>query len=145
MPHFRDLRQLAQHLEDAATSQLRLSIIEAQAQLGSKAVSPVDTSRLRSSWFASEGAPSDKVAPEGSTTPQTDANALKVVMGRDYHLTNSLPYARPVALGVDLPPSWGGESRVVSKAPTWFIDWRNNDLPKILEAAGRRIKAERDL
>ena len=45
-------------------------LITAQARLGSTQVSPVDTGRFRSSWFAAEGSPSSEVAPEA------DANAV---------------------------------------------------------------------
>jgi hypothetical protein len=145
MTTFRDPRALIAHLEAAAAEQLKETIVTSQAWLGSSKNSPRDTGRLRSSWFAAEGNPSGEVAPEGANSPQTDAKGLEVVIGRDYHLTNNLPYAAPIALGVNLPPSWGGQWRVVSAPRTWFIDFRNSEIPRIMQAAGRVIKRRFDL
>jgi hypothetical protein len=145
MPVFNDPRKLRQHLEDAAAAQLRLTVVQAQADLGSAAVSPIDTGRFRSSWFASKGAASDQVAPEGANAPATDAQALRLTHRDEVHLANSLPYAEALALGENLPPSWGGTNRVVSKPATWFKDFRDSRLPKIAEAAARHTKKTYDL
>jgi hypothetical protein len=145
MPTFSNPKDLIAHLEKAAAEQLKETIVTSQAWLGSSKNSPRDTGRLRSSWFAAEGSPSGQEAPEGANSPQTDAKGLEVVIGRNYHLTNNLPYAAPIALGVNLPPSWGGVHRVVSAPPSWFIDFRNQEIPRIAEAAGRVIKRRFDL
>jgi hypothetical protein len=135
MPIFSDPRALRKHLEEAMAHQLRLSVIQAQADLGSAAISPIDTGRFRSSWFASKGTPSGEVAPEGTNSPATDAAALRVQAGDEIHLTNSLPYAEAVAI----------EGRVVSKPRTWFKDFRDHRLLKISETAARHTKREYDL
>jgi hypothetical protein len=140
MATFSNPKDLIAHLEKAAAEQLKETIITSQAWLGSSKNSPRDTGRLRSSWFAAEGSPSGQVAPEGADSPQTDAKGLEVRIGPSYHLTNNLPYAAPIALGINLPPSWGGVHRVVSAPPSWFIDFRNQEIPRIAEAAGRIIK-----
>lgn len=145
MPTFDDPRELRRHLERAAAAQLRLTVIQAQADLGSSAVSPIDTGRFRSSWFASKGNASGQVAPEGANAPRTDAQALLLTHRDEVHLTNSLPYAEALALGENLPPSWGGTNRVISKPATWFKDFRDHRLPKISEAAARHTKKEYDL
>lgn len=145
MALFTDPVLLRRHLEEALAQQLRLSVIQTQAELGSSAISPVDTGRLRSSWFASIGTPSDAVAPEGANAPNTDAQALRLRYTDQVHLTNSLPYAEAIALGINMPPSWGGVHRVVSQDPTWFYRFRDDRMPKIADAAGRLTKQEFDL
>ncbi len=145
MATFSNPKDLIAHLEKAAAEQLKETIITSQAWLGSSKNSPRDSGRLRSSWFAAEGSPSGQEAPEGADSPQTDAKGLTVVLGRDYHLTNNLPYAAPIALGVNLPPSWGGVHRVVSAPVSWFIDFRNQEIPQLMQAAGRVIKRRFDL
>jgi hypothetical protein len=135
MPTFSDPRALRKHLEEAAAHQLRLGVIETQAQLGSTEVSPYDTGRFRSSWFASKGAASSEVAAEGTNAPNTDAQGLQVGIGDEVHLTNSLPYAEAVAV----------EGRVVSKPRTWFKSFRDVRLPEILEQAGVETKRRFDL
>lgn len=135
MALFTDPRALARHLEEAAGFQLRLGVIEAQAQLGSADVSPVDTGRFRSSWFASVNRASDEVAPEGTNQPRTDAQALRVEAGDDVHLTNSLPYAEALCV----------EGRVVAKPATWFKSFRDNRIPQILDAAAAETKRRFDL
>jgi hypothetical protein len=145
MATFRDPKDLIAHLEKAAAEQLKETIVTSQAWLGSSKNSPRDSGRLRSSWFAAEGSPSGQVATEGADSSQTDAKGLEVRIGRDYHLTNNLPYAAPIALGVNLPPSWGGQHRVVSAPQDWFITFRNQEIPRIMQAAGRVIKRRFDL
>ncbi|QQG31336.1 putative tail protein [Cyanophage S-2L] len=135
MPTFNDPEALKKHLSEALGAQLRLTVVQAQADLGSAAVSPVDTGRFRSSWFASKSRPSSEVAPEGASTPQSDAEALRLVAGDEVHLTNSLPYAEAVAV----------EGRVVSKPATWFRSFREARLPRIQDAAGKLIKKQYDL
>jgi hypothetical protein len=145
MAVFRDPTALRRHIEKAVLEQQKEVIITAQAWLGSSKNSPRDTGRLRSSWFAAEGAPSTEVPPEDADSPQKDAAGLEMKLGTDYHLTSSLPYTAPIALGVNTPPSWGGEHRVVSAPKTWFIDFVNSELPKIGDVAGRVIKRRFDL
>jgi hypothetical protein len=135
MATFNDPAALKKHLAEALGAQLRLTVVQAQADLGSSAVSPVDTGRFRSSWFASKSQPSSEVAPEGSNAPQSDAEALRLVAGDEVHLTNSLPYAEAVAI----------EGRVVAKPATWFRSFRESRIPQIQQAAGAQIKKQYDL
>lgn len=100
------------------------TLIDMQAELGSKKVSPYDTGRLRSSWFAAEGNPAGGVAPEGTDSANSDAAGLKVDWRRDYHLTNNLPYAEVVCI----------EGKVVSQPTTWFHDFINSRVPKIIDS-----------
>jgi hypothetical protein len=130
MPLFTNPADLARHLEEAAAFQLRLAVVQAQADLGSAAVSPIDTGRFRSSWFASVNRASDETAPEGANSPRNDADALRVQAGDEVHLTNSLPYAEALCV----------EGRVVNKPRTWFKSFRDSRVPKILDAAGLATK-----
>lgn len=135
MPKFTDPKALSRHLKKAADALLAETLIATQAELGSAKVSPYDTGRFRSSWFATEGQSSDEVAPEGADTPSTDATSLRVDASKEYFLTNSLPYAQSVAI----------EGKVVSQPKTWFTTFRNQRIPKIQAAAAKVIEQQYDL
>ena len=135
MPVFRDPKRLAAYLKKAADATLAESIITTQSELGNTRVSPYRDGRFRSSWFAAEGSPSGATAPEGADSPNTDATGLQVDSRRQYHLTNSLPYAQALCV----------EGRVVSKSPNWFREFRASRMPKIQEAAAKVVKREYDL
>ena len=147
MATFYNSKKLGKHLKKALDQLQAETLITTQAELGSSKVSPVDTGRFRSSWFAAEGSASSAVAPEGTDDPNEDAQqlALRVDSNKTYHLTNNLPYAEAVALGVNTPPSWGGGSKVKSKSPNWFYDFVNSRVPKIQAAAARVVKREFEL
>jgi hypothetical protein len=108
------------------------TVITMQSELGSTKVSPYSTGRFRSSWFAAEGSPSSSMASEGTDSPSTDAMGLKMDWRRKYHLTNSLSYAEVVAV----------QGRVVSQPTTWFHDFLNSRVPKIINAATRVAGAD---
>jgi hypothetical protein len=135
MAVFRDPKKLQAHLKKALDALQAETLITTQAQLGSDAVSPVDTGRFRSSWFAAEGQASSEVASEGANNPNTDATGLRVDSRKNYHLTNSLPYAQSVAV----------EGRVVSKPTNWFTSFRNEAIPKIQDDAAKKIKSKFEL
>lgn len=135
MPKFDDVEKLKRHLKAAMDAEMAEILVTSQAELGSTAVSPYDTGRFRSSWFAAESQSSNEVAPEGADSPNTDAMGLKVDSRKEYFLTNNLPYAESVAI----------EGKVVSQPKTWFTDFRNQRLPKIADAAHRVIKQRYDL
>jgi len=132
MPKFNNSKDLDRYLRKAADTLMAEIIITTQARLGSKAVSPIDSGRLRSSWFASEGSPSDAVPPEDANSPNTDAAELRVDSRKDYYLTSNLPYTQRVAL----------EGHVVSKPANWFIDLVNHDIPKIADTAARVVQRD---
>ena len=135
MARFSDPGDLRRHIEKALAEQHKLTVVETQRQLGRSEVSPVDTGRFRSSWFASKGNASTEVAPEGTNSPRDDAGGLEVTVRDNVHLTNSLVYATSVAV----------EGRVVSQPKTWFKTFRDVMIPKIADAAGRSIKQQYDL
>ena len=108
------------------------AMVQIQAELGDDQVSPRDTGRFRSSWFASAGSPSSAVAPEGADSPNTDAQGLVVPLNQTAWLSNNLPYAERVAV----------EGIVVSQSPTWFHAFRDVRIPKLLDAATRAVKQE---
>jgi hypothetical protein len=135
MPVFDNAKDLEKHLKKALDSLVAEVLITTQAELGSSRVSPVDTGRMRSSWFAAEGSSSDAVAGEGDNSPNSDATGLQVDANKEYHLTNNLPYAQSVAI----------EGHVVAKPKNWFIDFVNVRVPKIQDAAARVVRAEFEL
>ena len=135
MPRFTRVKDLEAHLKKAMDTLQTEVISTTQAKLGSAAVSPVDTGRFRSSWFASEGTASSAVAPEGADSPNTDATGLRVDSSKTYHLTNSLPYAQSVAI----------EGNVVSQPKTWFTSFRNETIPRIQQTAAKVVKQQFDL
>jgi len=132
MPVFRDAAALERHLKKALDALQAEVLITTQARLGSAAVSPRDSGRFRSSWFAAEGTASSEVASEGTDSPNTDATGLRVDSSKEYHLTNSLPYAQSVAI----------EGNVVSQPKTWFTSFRNEAIPRIQQAAAKVVKQE---
>ena len=138
MQKLNNAKDLERHLKKALDT-LQFEVIKAtQAGLGSKTVSPWSTGRLRSSWFAAEGTASSAVPPEGADSPNTDAAGLRVDSSKTYHLTSNLPYAQAIALGVNLPPSWGGKARAKSRG--WFTLFRNETIPEIQQTAARAVK-----
>jgi hypothetical protein len=141
MPRFDNAKDLERHLKKALDFTLASTITTAQKRLGSSQVSPVDTGRFRSSWFAAEGSASSEVAPEGTDSPNTDATGLRVDSRKTYHLTNSLPYAQAIAIEGRTNP----EKNVKSKPATWFTSFRNETLPRIQAESVRQAKKEFDL
>ena len=135
MPRFTDPEALRKYLKKAADATVAESIITTQARLGSTDVSPVDTGRFRSSWFAAEGTPSRAEPAENADAANTDANGLQVDARKTYYLSSSLPYTQSVTI----------EGRVVSKPTTWFKDFRSSTVPKIQKAAAETVKREYDL
>jgi len=135
MPRFDNAKDLERHLKKAMDALQAEVLITAQAKLGSTQVSPYDTGRFRSSWFAAEGSASSAVASEGADSPNTDAADLQVDSRKTYHLTNSLVYAQSVAI----------EGNVVSQPKTWFTSFRNETIPRIQAAAAKVVKQEFDL
>ena len=132
MPVFRDAAALERHLKKALNALQAEVIVTTQAKLGSTQVSPYDTGRFRSSWFAAEGSASSAVPPEGADSPNTDATGLRVDSSKTYHLTSSLPYAQSVAI----------EGNVVSQPKTWFTSFRNETIPRIQQTAAKVVKQQ---
>ena len=143
MPKFKNAAALERHLKKAMDTLQTEVIVKTQEGLGSTEVSPWSTGRLRSSWFAAEGTASSAVAPEGTDKANEDAKGLRIDSSKTYHLTNNLPYAQPIALGENLPPSWGGKARAKSRG--WFILFRDETIPQIQQTAARAVKQHFDL
>ena len=135
MPKFNNAKDLERHLKKAMDALQAEVLITAQAKLGSTQVSPYDTGRFRSSWFAAEGSASSAVPPEGADSANTDAAGLRVDSSKTYHLTSSLPYAQSVAI----------EGNVVSQPKTWFTSFRNETIPRIQQTAANVVKKRFDL
>jgi hypothetical protein len=135
MPKFTNAKDLERHLKKALDALQAETLITTQAELGSSKVSPIDTGRLRSSWFAAEGTASSEVPAEDANSPNTDATGLRVDSSKTYHLTSSLPYSQYICL----------EGKAVSKPANWFFDFVNVRIPKIQNAAARVTKQAFDL
>ena len=135
MAVFRTGKGLARHLRKALDALQAETIITVQSELGSERISPKDTGRFRSSWFVGEGSQSTATAPEGANAANEDAKGLRISSQKTYFLSNNLPYAQAVAV----------EGRVVSKAPTWFKDFRSVRVPRIQREAAEQVKKEFDL
>ena len=108
------------------------ALVQIQAELGNEKVSPRDQGRLRSSWFASSGSPSNAFAPEGADSPNTDATQVDVKLTQPAWLSNNLPYSESAIVA----------GNVTSQSPTWFKDFRSSRIPKIYEQAAKSVKAE---
>lgn len=153
MPRFTDTKKLFSYLRKAEAATLKETIVTVQARLTSSRLHPVDTGRMRSSWYATEGAPSQLVPLVTEGGRQNDARQLEVRPGSVYFLVNNLPYAKPVALGINLPESWGPtpRSKKIGKGknsrvdPNWYINFRDTTIPKIQELAAQTIKRRYDL
>jgi hypothetical protein len=117
--------QMPDDLDKFLNKVVASTIITMQSELGSTKVSPYDTGRLRSSWFAAESNPSEAVPAEGTDSPNTDATGLQVNWRRQYHLTSNLPYSEVVCV----------QGKVVSQPTTWFTDFINSRVPKIIDAS----------
>ena len=141
MPKFNNAKDLERHLKKAMDALQAEVLITTQRRLGSTAVSPVDTGRFRSSWFAAEGSASSAVAPEGADEENEDAKGLKIDSRKTYHLTNNLPYAQAIAIEGRTNP----EKNQKSKPATWFTSFRNETIPSIQAEAARQIRKEFDL
>ena len=135
MPRFTRVSDLEKHLKKALDSLQAETLITTQSEISSKKVSPYQTGRFRSSWFATEGPGTGAVAPEGTDSPNTDAKGLRVDASKTYTLSNSLPYAEAIAI----------EGKVVSQPTTWFTDFVNSRVPKIQATAARVVKQKFEL
>ena len=146
MPRFTRARDLRRHLEKALGELQKETVITSQAWLGNSNNVPRDSGRMRSSWFAQVGSASSAVAAEDADKENEDAQSLELRWDQDVHLTNNLPYAQPIALGVNLPPSWGGSHRVVSAPVDWFYgQFLEGEVPRIRQAAAKVVKRRFEL
>ena len=140
MATFKDPKRLEAYIKKARDALQSNVLITTQEELGSEAVSPVETGRFRSSWFAAEGSASNAVAPEGANKANEDAKGLKIDSSKTYHLTNNLPYAEAIAIEGRTNPK-----NQKSKPAGWFKEFRDQRIPKIQAEAARHIKSEFDL
>ena len=136
MPKFNNAKDLERYLKEAMDALQAEVLITTQRRLGSTAVSPVDTGRFRSSWFAAEGSASSAVPPEGADEENEDAKGLRIDSSKTYHLTNSLPYAQAIAIEGRTNP----EKNPKSKPATWFTSFRNETIPEIQQTAAKAVK-----
>lgn len=96
--------KLTADLGDKANILLGVIVLETDKKL--KEQSPVDEGTFRASWRISESEIDESVNEEGNTTAQNYSE--KIEIGKDYYLTNSLPYAQRLAEGwsQQAPSGW---------------------------------------
>lgn len=103
---------------------LKLSVMQFQTDLGSTAVSPRDTGRFRSNWFAQAGSASSEDTT-ATDRPQDDAKDLPLNYKRPVHLTNNLDYAETITFG----------GTAVSKDPNWFRQYFSRQGQTVVDDA----------
>ena len=108
------------------------TLIQMQSEISSTAVSPRDTGRFRSNWYAGKNTP-DRSTTEATDQPQTDAVELSESKGAKYYLSNNLPYAAGLAYG----------GKAVSQPKNWFPSFINSRVPNIVRQA--QAEANREL
>lgn len=129
----RKLSNLDKDLKRALDKTLRQTVIDIESTLQSSKVSPTDTGRFRSNWMV--GAGNANRATSEATTPTERAPSLSITIDEEYWISNNLDYAEKLAV----------EGRTVNKSPTWFTDFRNVTISKIVKDAVRMVKAEEGL
>lgn len=95
------IQSIIKKLKENADILVSTIVLETQTKL--KEESPVDTGRFRGNWLISEDE-IDASTYEGDAPPY----ALEITAGKDYYITNSLPYAQRLAEGhsQQAPAGW---------------------------------------
>ena len=117
------LSRVPDHLEHLANELIRETVITMDRKIKMK--SPVDSGRLRMSWQVGEnnspGGQGIGPVAKGLVAPVDRINYTRERIGNNYNIHSNLPYAEPVCMGVNLPPSWGGRYRSRNGlGPNWF-------------------------
>lgn len=80
---------------------------------------PVDSGRLRGNWFATVGAPSsestDEADKSGIRTINRAKQAIQDAPGKQWWITNNLPYAVPIEFGHSTIKAPAGMVRVTAE------------------------------
>lgn len=107
------LSQIGDYCEDQYEKLLRVTVLETDFRL--KDQSPTKSGRLKASWQIGENTASGGNKPEGkypyTVLPAERINYTKERLGNVYSIHNNVPYAEPVLMGTNLPPSWKGRWR----------------------------------
>ncbi len=103
-----ELSQIGDYCEDQYEKLLRVTVLVTDRKL--KDASPTDSGRLKASWQIGENIASGGDKPEGEYSktrlPAERINYTKERVGNVYSIHNNVPYAEPVLMGTNLPPSW---------------------------------------
>ena len=110
------------------------TLIQMQSEISSTAVSPRDTGRFRSNWYAAKNNP-ERSTNKDTDEPRTDAVQLSESKGSTYYLSNNLPYAAGLAYG----------GKAVSQPKNWFPSFVNGRVPNIVKQAQAESNKELDL
>jgi hypothetical protein len=86
-----------------ANADILVSTVVLETQTRLKEESPVDTGRFRGNWMISEDEIDDSTY-DGEAPPYS----LEITAGKNYYITNSLPYAQRLAEGhsKQAPAGW---------------------------------------
>ena len=113
MPRDIKITKTADYSKKQFEKLLRSAVFETDKRL--KLGSPVDSGRLRASWQVGENSAGGIPKPPGKYTRRKPAldrvNYKTEKAGNVYSIHNNLPYAEPVLMGDNLPPSWNGRWR----------------------------------
>ena len=113
MPKEIKIGKIADYSKKKYEKLLRSAVFETDKRL--KLGSPVASGRLRASWQIGENSAPGIPKPPGKYTRKKPAlervNYKTEKAGNVYSIHNNLPYAEPVLMGNNLPPSWNGRWR----------------------------------
>jgi hypothetical protein len=96
--------RLLRRMRNRANSLVSAIVLETDSEL--KRQSPVDEGTFRASWRISEGESDSSVSSTGDAI--TSPYSREIRFGKNYYLTNSLPYAQKLADGhsIQASPGW---------------------------------------
>jgi hypothetical protein len=95
------IQEIIRKLKANADALVSTVVLETQTRL--KEESPVDTGRFRANWLISE----DEI-DDSTVDGEPGAYSLEITAGKNYYITNSLPYAQRLAEGhsQQAPAGW---------------------------------------
>ena len=138
-----DIGDIADHFEEKFNKLLQVSVFKADRLVKKGTV--VDTGRLRFNWQVAEntrsGTKSLLPGKYGDVIPPIDkVNYSTEKIGNDYAIINNLPYAEPVVLGTNLPPSWGGQYRSRQNVPKGWFNSLAKEIKREIEHNANKIR-----
>jgi len=115
------LDQIGGYSEEKFEQLLRVTVLETDKRL--KEESPVDTGRFQLSWVISENNYTEYDAgPRSGSSgipPAKRMNYQQEQAGKNYHISNSLPYAEPLAGGSSTQAPAGWTERIAREMSDW--------------------------
>ena len=109
-----DFDQIAPEFKKNLDTALARTLTLQQGEIAK--ANPKDTGRMASSWFVSQNSPERGVRPSSWGAPGAKNVQLSlypenaITFDGTWFISNSLPYAAPICLLGNYPPSWGGSA-----------------------------------